>query len=62
MTEYKIIRLKDITEMTGLKRSSIYALMKEERFPQSVSLGSRSVGWVLSEINDWILERMNERN
>ena len=61
MVEYKIIRLKDVMELTGLKRTSIYNRMSENTFPLSVSLGGRAVGWVLSEVTAWNLERINER-
>ena len=56
-----ILRLRDVKLRTGLSRSSLYFLIKKEQFPKSISLGMRSVGWVESEINDWIEQRKNER-
>ena len=34
--------------------------MAEGNFPQQISLGSRAVGWVNSEVIDWIEQRINE--
>jgi prophage regulatory protein len=41
----KLIRLKEVMELTGLGRSSIYKFMEEGDFPQSTSLGDRAVAW-----------------
>lgn len=58
----KIIRLKEVTESTGLSRSSVYKFIAENRFPKSVSLGARSVGWIESEVQDWITARVEQRD
>ncbi|MEZ8076863.1 helix-turn-helix transcriptional regulator [Vibrio sp. FF112] len=58
----RLIRLKEVLDMTGLSRAHMYKLMAGEKFPKSVSLGLRSVAWVESELQDWILERVAERD
>jgi len=58
--EYKIIRLNEVKVITGLSRSTIYLRMAEGNFPQQISLGSRAVGWINSEVIDWIEQRINE--
>ncbi|EKO3666877.1 MULTISPECIES: helix-turn-helix transcriptional regulator [Vibrio] len=58
----RLIRLKEVLDMTGLSRAYMYKLMAEKKFPKSVSLGFRSVAWLESEIQDWILERVAERD
>ncbi|AEJ01329.1 phage transcriptional regulator, AlpA [Nitrosomonas sp. Is79A3] len=50
----KFVKLETVKSMTGLSRSSIYQLINEGRFPNQVNLGSRSVAWVASEIEDWM--------
>jgi prophage regulatory protein len=52
-----IIRRKQVQERTGLSRSSIYKLMKEGKFPKSVALSQRSIGWRSSHIDQWLEER-----
>lgn len=58
----KIIRLKDVIDTTGLSRSTIYKYIAEGSFAKPVSLGDRCVGWVESEVQDWILARIEERD
>ena len=58
----RIIRLKEVTHLTGLARSTIYKYLAEGRFPMSVSLGDRSIGFLESEVQEWILDRIKERD
>ena len=53
----KILRLRAVQDWTALSRSTIYAMMKNGTFPQSVKLGLRSVGWYETEISNWINSR-----
>lgn len=58
----RIIRLKDVMVSTGLARSTIYKYIGEGAFPKPVSMGNRCVGWLESEVYEWILERVEERD
>jgi prophage regulatory protein len=51
--ERRIIRRRQVQEITGLKKSAIYA-MEKEGFPKRVKLGVKAVGWVESEVADWV--------
>ncbi len=53
-----ILRLREIMRRTGLSRSSIYRLSAEGKFPRSISLGERAVGWLESDVDAWIAERV----
>jgi len=55
----KILRMRDVNEYTGLARSSVYRLMSLNLFPQSIKLTSRSVGWLETDIKDWIDNRVS---
>ena len=57
----RFLRLSDVMHRTGLSRSSIYLAMSKGEFPQSINLGARSVGWLDSEIDNWIESHLNER-
>lgn len=50
----KIIRLPAVKEITGLSRSSIYLRMSKGKFPNSISLGARAIGWLEDDINFWL--------
>ena len=58
----RIIRLSEVTHVTGLARSTVYKMIEANQFPRSVSLGGRAVGWVEQEVLDWIEERIVERD
>lgn len=53
-----ILRMSAVEHQTGLKKSTIYALIKKGEFPAPISLGKRASGWLLSSINKWKLERI----
>jgi prophage regulatory protein len=53
-----ILRLPAVTARTGLSRSTIYLRISEGSFPKPVSLGSRAVGWLESEVNDWLNQQI----
>ena len=50
----KILRLPEVLSRTGLSRSSIYLRMSRNKFPKSISLGGRSVGWVEEQVEQWL--------
>ena len=56
----RFLRLPDVQARTGLSRSTIYVRLGEGRFPRAVSLGSRAVGWIEAEVDEWIRERIAE--
>lgn len=56
-----ILRRPEVQRRTGLKRAYIYKLMKEKKFPQSVPIGLRAVGWYSDEITQWIMQRGEKR-
>ena len=55
---YSILRLPAVTARTGLSRSTIYLRISDNRFPKPISLGGRAVGWIESDINDWIEQQI----
>ena len=58
MTEF-ILRLPRVAEITGLSRSTIIAMVRneEESFPQPVRLGKRAIGWKQTDIEAWLAGR-----
>ena len=53
----RIIRANEVHTMTGLSRTTLWRMENKEEFPRRVSLGANSVGWRLSEIENWMKER-----
>jgi prophage regulatory protein len=60
MTHQVILRLPVVKARTALSRSSIYKFIIAGQFPKSVRLGPRAVGWLESEIDEWIKARVVE--
>ena len=55
----QILRLPRVLEKTGMGRTWVYAAVKAGRFPKSLKLGARAVGWRSSDIENWIASREN---
>lgn len=49
-----ILRRNEVQARSGLSRSNIYLKISRGEFPAPISLGARAVGWLESDINQWI--------
>lgn len=63
----RVLRRCEVEAITGLSRSSIYSKLKENDkrpndydpdFPRPVRLGLRAVGWLESDIQQWLRARV----
>ncbi|HXG70376.1 MAG TPA: AlpA family phage regulatory protein [Gemmatimonadaceae bacterium] len=52
-----LYRLRDVVDITGRKRSTIYRAVAEGTFPRPVQLGPQSVAWRKSDLDRWIASR-----
>ena len=52
-----MLRREEVEKMCGLTRSTIYRLMREDKFPLPKRLGPRAVRWSSSEIDAWLAAR-----
>jgi prophage regulatory protein len=55
---HNILRLPAVKTRTGLAGSTIYLRISEGSFPKPISLGSRAVGWIEAEIEEWLKDRI----
>lgn len=55
-----LIRLSEVVSRTGYCKQWIYKLIKENKFPSQVKIGSRSVAFVESEVEHWIANKIAE--
>ncbi|CAM7173877.1 helix-turn-helix transcriptional regulator [Enterobacter intestinihominis] len=59
----KILRINALTQKLGIARSTIYdrinpkSIRYDRTFPKQRRLGNQSVGWLESEVDQWILQR-----
>lgn len=56
-----VLRLPAVKARTGLSRSTIYGRVSLGTFPRPISLGGRAIGWVSSEIEDWLQRQIDAR-
>ena len=59
MTTQTIIHLPRVKKRTSLSRSTIYALIKSGKFKAPIFLGARAVGWLNSDVDEFIADRVN---
>lgn len=57
---HSLIRLSEVQKRTGYSKAWIYRLLKENRFPPSIKIGTRAVAFIESEIDEWVEQRIAE--
>ena len=55
-----ILRLPEVVKTTGLSRSTIYLHIAQKLFPKPISIGPRAVGWLESDIQAWLEDRISK--
>ncbi|WP_417789130.1 helix-turn-helix transcriptional regulator [Terasakiella pusilla] len=57
-TQKSVLRLTDILSLTGFKsRSTIWRKLRAGKFPEPIELGNGQIGWLESEVLEWISSR-----
>jgi predicted DNA-binding transcriptional regulator AlpA len=59
LDDLTFLRLPEVKAITGLSKTSLYALIRNRSFPAPVRLGPRAVAWVRSEVRQWAVERVH---
>ena len=54
----RFARLPEVESLTSLKKTSLYAMAREGKFPKPVRLGRRAVAWPLGAVQAWIEARI----
>ncbi|HCL5348563.1 TPA: AlpA family phage regulatory protein [Salmonella enterica subsp. salamae serovar [1],40:z35:e,n,x,z15] len=49
----RVVREKECRELTGLCRATRFLWERKGKFPVRRNLGGRSIGWLLSDIQEW---------
>lgn len=56
---HKLERMADLENRVGLKKSQLWKLIRERRFPSPVKCGRSSL-FVAAEVDAWIEERIRQ--
>ena len=59
----RLLSFIDLSEKRGIdfSRRHLQRLEDSKQFPQRVALGANKIGWVESEIDDWLAEKIEDR-
>lgn len=57
-TPPRLIRRDEVLRKVGLSTSEIYRRISAGAFPKQVRLGTKSVAWLESDIDQWIIEQV----
>ncbi|MFP3851249.1 helix-turn-helix transcriptional regulator [Pseudomonas sp. W5-01] len=58
----RLLRRREVEQKTGKSRAAIYADIRAGTFPHPMPIGANSVAWLEAEVDQWIAERLAERN
>lgn len=53
----RLLRLREVEQLTGLRRSAIYAAAKRGQFPKPRKLTTVASAWLEPEVRQWIESR-----
>ena len=54
----RMLRLAQVMDVTGLRKTKIYELQAEGEFPMRVKITTHAVGWIEEEVQAWIARRV----
>lgn len=63
--ELRVLRIQQVAEKLSIGKSTIYDWLNEQSprydntFPKPIKLSAKSIGWLSSEIEVWLLNRVN---
>ena len=62
--ELKVLRIQQVAEKLSIGKSTIYDWLNpkspryDESFPKPFKLGGKAIGWLSSEVDAWLLNRV----
>jgi len=58
--ESKIVRPKELANMLSISISTLYKMQNDGQLPDKVKISSHAVGWLRSDIEEWLGKRKME--
>lgn len=50
----RILKMRDVAELTSLHRATIYRLIERGEFPKNRKLSPQRVGWSAADVDAWL--------
>jgi prophage regulatory protein len=57
----KFVRTKDVLQMLGVSRTTLWRMVQSGAFPKPVLIASRATGHVLAEVEAWMESRTDSQ-
>ena len=54
----RFMRMREVIEMLGVRRATIYRWMDAGDFPRSIALGGNSIAWSEKSVQEWMESRI----
>ena len=54
----RFMRMREVIEMVGVSRATIYRCLDAGDFPRSFALGGNSIAWPEKSVQEWMESRM----
>jgi len=58
LQQKKIVRMPEVMAITGLKKTAINSRIKAGTFVPKINLGGRAIGFLESDLSDWLDKRI----
>lgn len=56
----RLIRLPEVEAICGIRKSTIYVMMKQGNFPQAVHVTPRHAAWPESAVYHWVQDQIKK--
>lgn len=56
-SSFRVISLAELQGLVPLSRSQIWRLEQQGEFPRRIRIGRRRIGYLVSDIDDWLASR-----
>lgn len=60
--QIRVIKKPELRQKIPASDVTIWRWEKQNKFPKRIVLGGNSVGWIESEVDEWLAKKMAERN
>lgn len=57
----RVLRRPEVQERTGLSKSGLYLAIQQGEFPKQIKIGQRAVGWLETDVDEWLQVRVLRR-
>ena len=56
-TNNRMLRIKEVVNLTGLSKTTLWRLEKKNEFPARKRLSAGAIGYLFGEVDEWIAGR-----